>query len=142
MKKVVIVYWSGSGNTKMMAEAIESGAKEAGADVKLFEVSEASVADVENADVAVLGCPSMGAEVLEEDVMEPFVESLDGHVGGKDMALFGSYGWGNGEWMDDWGERMEGYGASLVVDSLIINETPDDDGIEQCKELGKAVVGA
>ncbi len=139
MKNVVIVYWSGSGNTKMMAEAIESGAKEAGANVKLLEVSEATVDDVESADVAVLGCPSMGAEILEEDVMEPFVESLNGHVNGKPMALFGSYGWGNGEWMDDWTERMESYGASLVAESLIINETPDDDGLEQCNDLGKAV---
>ncbi len=139
MKKVVIVYWSGSGNTKMMAEAIESGAKEAGADVKLLEVSEATVDDVEAADVAVLGCPSMGAEILEEDEMEPFVESLNGHVNGKPMALFGSYGWGNGEWMDDWTERMESYGANLVAESLIINETPDDDGLEQCSDLGKAV---
>ncbi len=139
MKNVVIVYWSGSGNTKMMAEAIEAGAQEAGASVKLLEVSEATVADVEAADVAVLGCPSMGAEILEEDVMEPFVESLEGHVNGKAMALFGSYGWGNGEWMDDWSERMESYGANLVAESLIINETPDDDGIEQCKDLGKAV---
>ncbi len=139
MKKVVIVYWSGSGNTKMMAEAIEAGAKEAGADVSLLEVSEASVADVEAADVAVLGCPSMGAEVLEEDVMEPFVESLNGKVNGKEMALFGSYGWGNGEWMEDWAERMESYGANLVAESLIINETPDDDGLAQCQDLGKAV---
>ncbi len=136
----VIIYWSGTGNTEMMAKAIEEGAKGAGADVQLIEVSDATLDDVKNAEVVMMGCPSMGAEVLEETVMEPFVESLEGQVTGKKVALFGSYGWGNGEWMDDWNERMEGYGATLVVDSLILNETPDDDGLAQCQDFGKSAV--
>ncbi len=140
MKKFTIVYWSGTGNTQQMAEAIQEGAQEAGAEVKLLSVDEASVDDVVEADVVALGCPSMGAEVLEEAEMEPFVESLEGKVSGKAMGLFGSYGWGNGEWMDDWNERMEGYGANLAVESLILNETPDDDGLEQCKEFGSNLV--
>ncbi len=140
MKKLTVIYWSGTGNTEMMAEAIAEGAKAKGAEVVIKKVDEASVADVEAAEVVALGCPSMGAEVLEEEEMEPFVESIEAASKDKEMALFGSYGWGSGEWMDDWKERMEGYGAKLVADTLIINETPDDDGLNECKELGAKLV--
>ncbi len=142
MKNLVIIYWSGTGNTEAMAKAIEEGATAAGAGVKLLEVDDASLEDVAAADVLLMGCPSMGAEVLEEGSMEPFVESLEGNVDGKAVGLFGSYGWGNGEWMQDWEERMESYGANLVVDSLIINETPDEDGLEECKAMGEAAAKA
>lgn len=136
MKKVAIIYWSGTGNTEAMANAMAQGAEAAGAEVKTLVVGDASIEDVKSADAVALGCPSMGAEVLEEEEMEPFVESLAGEVGGKTMILFGSYGWGNGEWMDDWKPRMEDYGAQ-VIDTLILNETPDDEGLESCKELGQ-----
>ncbi len=140
MKKLTIIYWSGTGNTEMMAEAIAEGAKAKGAEVEIKKVEDASPADVEAAEVVALGCPSMGAEVLEEEEMEPFVESIEAASKDKEMALFGSYGWGSGEWMEDWKERMEGYGAKLVADTLIINETPDDDGLNECKELGAKLV--
>lgn len=136
MKNITVIYWSGTGNTQMMAEAIEKGATGAGAQVKLLSVDQASLEDITGADAVALGCPSMGAEVLEEEEMEPFVEGLEGKVTGKAMGLFGSYGWGNGEWMDDWVSRMEGYGANLAVDSLILNETPDEDGLEKCRDFG------
>ncbi len=142
MKNLVIIYWSGTGNTEAMAKAVEEGAKAAGASVKLLEVDEATLDDAKNADVLLMGCPSMGSEVLEEGSMEPFVESLEGNVDGKPVALFGSYGWGNGEWMEDWEERMQTYGANIVADSLIINETPDEAGLADCKALGEAAAKA
>lgn len=142
MKNITIIYWSGTGNTEAMANAIAEGAKSADAEVKLMEVDKASLDDAKNADVLIMGCPSMGSEVLEEDEMEPFVESLEGNVDGKAVALFGSYGWGSGEWMADWDERMQGYGAKLVCESLIINETPDEAGLEDCKKFGAAAAKA
>lgn len=140
MKKVVVIYWSGTGNTEMMAKAIVEGAQEGGNEVKLLSVDQATLEDVNKADYVALGCPSMGAEVLEEVEMEPFVESLQSVITGKSVALFGSYDWGNGEWMKDWEKRMEDYGASLVAEGLILHLTPDDEGLKQCKELGAKLV--
>ncbi len=137
MKKVKVIYWSGTGNTEMMAKAVAEGAKVGDTEVELLDVSKASVDTVAGADAVALGCPSMGAEVLEEGEMEPFVESIKGVVSGKPMVLFGSYGWGDGEWMRDWESRMDGYGANMLAEGLILNETPDDAGLEKCKELGK-----
>ncbi|AND85437.1 flavodoxin [Clostridium tyrobutyricum] len=137
MSKVNIIYWTGTGNTESMANLIAEGAKEKGADVNLINVSSASEADVKDADVVALGSPAMGAEVIEESEMEPFVESISGAVSGKKIALFGSYGWGDGEWMRSWVERMEGYGANLVNDGLIVNEAPEGESEEECKNLGK-----
>jgi flavodoxin I len=141
MKNVVVVYWSGTGNTEAMAQALLEGAVTEDTKVSLLNVSEAKVEDVANADAVALGCPSMGCEVLEEDEMEPFVESISEAVKDKELALFGSYGWGNGEWMTDWQKRMTGYGAKLVAEGLIINGTPESDGLEQCKNLGKLLTG-
>lgn len=137
MSKVNIIYWTGTGNTESMANLIAEGAKEKGADVNLINVSSAGEADVKDADVVALGSPAMGAEVIEEAEMEPFVESISGAVSGKKIALFGSYGWGDGEWMRSWVERMEGYGANLVNDGLIVNEAPEGESEEECKNLGK-----
>ncbi|KGM97230.1 flavodoxin [Clostridium novyi A str. 4552] len=142
MKELVIIYWSGTGNTESMANAVAEGAKIDDVNVKLMNVSEAKVEDIENADSVALGCPSMGAEQLEEAEMEPFVDSISSAIKGKKLVLFGSYGWGNGEWMEDWEERMTGYGANVVDDCLIINNTPDDEGIEKCKELGETLAKA
>ncbi|WP_315121683.1 flavodoxin [uncultured Clostridium sp.] len=139
MKNIVVVYWSGTGNTEAMANALVEGARIEEAKVTLLNVSEAKVEDVANADAVALGCPSMGSEVLEEGEMEPFVESISEAVKGKQLALFGSYGWGNGEWMIDWQARMIEYGAELVADGLIINESPDEEGLEQCRNLGESL---
>ncbi|AKN31083.1 flavodoxin [Clostridium carboxidivorans P7] len=137
MKNVVIIYWSGTGNTENMATGVMEGVKSEGANVKLISVQEAKVDDVLKADAVALGCPSMGSEQLEESEMEPFIESISDAIEGKDTALFGSYGWGNGEWMTDWQERMESYGARVIEDGLIVNNEPDEEGIEKCKDLGK-----
>jgi flavodoxin short chain len=136
--QITIVYRSGTGNTEAMAKLIEEGAQGAGASVTLLEVSKAD-ASVLEADVLTLGCASMGAEVLEEGEFEPFITSIEGQVSGKKLALFGSYGWGDGEWMRDWSARMEKTGATLVTESLIANESPDGESEQQCKALGAAI---
>lgn len=137
MKNIAIIYWSGTGNTESMATALMEGAKLEGINAFLLNVSAASVEDFKNADIVALGCPSMGAEQLEELEMEPFVESISDIVKGKKLALFGSYGWGDGEWMRNWQERMESYGANLIENGLIINEEPDEEGLELCRKLGQ-----
>lgn len=137
MKHVSIIYWSGTGNTQQMAVAVAEGAKVQGVEVTLKEVANASVEDVLNADAVALGCPSMGCEVLEEAEMEPFMESLESEdLTDKPMVLFGSYDWGDGQWMRDWMERMTKPGVKLVADGLTIQNTPDEEGLESCRELG------
>ncbi len=144
MKKIVVVYWSQTGNTEAMAEAVALGVKnnELEVDVSLLNVADATVEDIQSADAIALGCPSMGAEVLEESEMEPFVESISDAVSGKPVVLFGSYDWGNGEWMENWQDRMTNYGAILVADGLIVNLQPDDEALAQCYELGSTLAAA
>lgn len=142
MKNVVIIYWSGTGNTEAMAAGVMEGAKIGGTKVRLLNVSEAKLEDVLEADALAFGCPSMGAEQLEESEMEPFIESISDAVKGKNIVLFGSYGWGNGEWMVDWQEKMEQYGARVIAEGLIVNNMPDDDGLDKCKRLGEILAKA
>ena len=138
MSKTAVIYWSGTGNTEAMATAIFEGAKEVNSEKKMFTVSEISAAEASEHDTLILGCPAMGAEVLEESEFEPFFTELESKLNGKNVALFGSYGWGDGEWMRNWEERTVSSGAKLVNgEGLMINEAPDDDGLEQCKLLGK-----
>ena len=143
MSKMTVIYWSQTGNTEAMAKAITQGAEAAGAEVKLLTVSEASEADVTGSDLVAFGCPAMGAEVLEEDEFEPFFTSVEGKLSGKKAALFGSYGWGDGQWMRDWWDRAERDGAALYGgEGLMINETPDDEGLERCRAFGDGFAGA
>ena len=138
MGKTAIIYWSGTGNTEAMAEAVLSGAKEVNPDVKYFTVSEITADEAAGYDTLILGCPAMGAEVLEEDEFEPFFTELDSKIRGKNVALFGSYGWGDGEWMRNWEERVTSDGAKLVNGAgVMANEEPDDDANEECKKLGR-----
>ena len=134
---ISIVYWSQTGNTQAMAEAISEGVTEAGKEAKIIDVTDASLDALKTEKVFALGCPAMGAEVLEESEMEPFVSELEGSVGGKTIALFGSYGWGDGQWMRDWAQRAQDDGAQLLSEEgLICNETPDDDVQAACRKLG------
>ena len=143
MKKIAVIYWSGTGNTEMMAKAIAEGAATGDIEVTLLNVANAKADDAFGADAVALGCPSMGAEILEEDEMEPFVASLDSAgIKDKPVVLFGSYDWGNGEWMKDWEERMKGYGAKLVEEGLIVNLTPDAAALEDCKALGSKLANS
>lgn len=142
MKKIAIVYWSGTGNTEIMAEEIANGAREAGAAPEIFTPDGFSAAMVQNFDAFAFGCPSMGAEVLEEDEFEPMFKSVEKELAGKDVALFGSYGWGDGEWMRDWEAACADAGIDVFGgEGLILNETPDDAGRETCRQLGKKLAG-
>lgn len=138
---VSVVYWSGSGNTEAMANAVAEGITAAGGEVNLLTVDQASVDAVAGEAAFALGCPAMGAEVLEESEMEPFVEELEGKVAGKKILLFGSYGWGDGEWMRNWADRMKAAGATLVEDEgVIANDYPDEEALEALKAAAKALV--
>ena len=135
---VSVVYWSGTGNTQAMAEAVAEGIRDGGADAVLMEVGNADAAALAEEKAFALGCPSMGAEQLEESEMEPFVEALEPLVSGKTILLFGSYGWGDGEWMRDWADRMKNAGAVLIrEEGIITNEAPDDEALEECRAAGK-----
>lgn len=140
MSKVAVVYWSGTGNTEAMANAAAEGAKEAGAEVTVFTSADYSADMTDGFDAVAFGCPAMGAEVLEETEFDPMFTECEGKISGKKIALFGSYGWGSGEWMEDWENRCKADGAVLVCDSVICNEMPDDAGLEECRALGKALV--
>ena len=138
MQKTAIIYWSGTGNTEAMASAILEGAKEVNPDTKCYTVSDLTADEAAAYDTLILGCPAMGAEVLEEEEFEPFFTALEASLSGKNVALFGSYGWGDGEWMRLWEDRVKDAGANMVEpEGLIINETPDDDGLALCRALGK-----
>ena len=137
---VSVVYWSGTGNTQAMAEAVAEGIQAAGAEANVVEVADADAAALALENAFALGCPSMGAEQLEETEMEPFVESLEPLVSGKKILLFGSYGWGDGEWMRSWVERMTAAGAVVVGgEGVICQEAPDEEALESCRALGKAL---
>lgn len=138
MDKIYVVYWSQTGNTQAMAEAIGKGITDAGKEAAVVFVSDASVDELKKAKVFALGCPAMGAEVLEEVDMEPFVCEVEGFAAGKTIALFGSYGWGDGLWMRDWVERMSGCGANVLNgEGLMCNEVPDASALAECEALGK-----
>ena len=131
-----IVYASTTGNTEAMAQAIEKGAKSSGAAVIMKKADEASAADILKADVIILGSPAMGAEVLE-DSMESFFASIEGSLSGKKVALFGSYDWGDGQWMRDWAARVKSAGGTMVHgEGLIAHLEPDADAIKACEDLG------
>ena len=127
MKKIAVVFWSGSGNTEAMANAVKEGVQKAGAVCDLIFVSDFDVASVSDYDGIMLGCPAMGAEVLDE---------MENSLRGKSVALFGSYGWGSGEWMENWEEQVKNAGADLFEKGLIINEAPDEGGLKSCEEFG------
>ena len=140
MSNIAVVYWSGTGNTEAMAFAVAEGARGKGADVSLLTASEFSEDQIGRYDAIAFGCPSMGAEQLEESEFEPMFTACEGGLSGKKIALFGSYGWGDGEWMRGWESRCRDDGAVLARDSVICNEAPDEDALTSCRELGAALV--
>lgn len=140
MDKVIVAYWSQTGNTAAMAAAIGEGITEAGKEAVVTDISSVSMDDLQAASAFALGCPAMGAEVLEEGEMEPFVTEVEAFASGKKIGLFGSYGWGDGQWMRDWEKTCKEDGAVLVCDAVICNDAPDDDAKSDCRALGKALV--
>lgn len=138
MSKIAVVYWSGTGNTEAMANEVAEGAKAAGAEVDVLTASEFGADKMDAYDAVAFGCPAMGAEELEDSEFEPMFSDCEGKLGGKKIALFGSYGWGDGEWMRDWADRMKNAGAQLIrEEGIIANDAPEDDVLEELKEAGK-----
>lgn len=138
MSKIAIVYWSGTGNTEAMANYIAEGVRAAGGEVEMFGPSDFTAGQLADFSAVAFGCPAMGGEVLEEMEFEPMFNALENSLSGKNIALFGSYGWGDGQWMRDWCERCGAAGANLLEeDGLIVNEAPDAQGQEACVELGR-----
>ena len=138
MNKIYVIFWTQGGNTQAMAEAVAEGIREGGKEAEVIYVGSVSADVLKDQSVFALGCPAMGAEVLEESEMEPFVAEVETFASGKKIGLFGSYGWGDGEWMRDWVDRMNGAGATVVGgDGVICQEAPDDEAVNNCKVLGK-----
>lgn len=140
MSKIAIVFWSGTGNTESMAYAVSEGAKGAGADTALFTAAEFSGSQVNEYDAIAFGCPAMGAEELEETEFAPLFQDCKSSLSGKRVALFGSYGWGDGEWMRTWEDECRDCGAVIAAESVICQETPDEDALQNCRALGAALV--
>jgi len=137
MSKVAVIYWSGTGNTEAMAQAVAEGAKAAGAETDLLTCAE--VTGVEAYDAVALGCPAMGAEELEDGEFLPMLEGIEPSLPGKKVVLFGSFDWGVGEWLSNWEGRCAEKGIALTADSVKCNNTPDDDGLAACRALGAAI---
>ncbi len=138
MSKVAVIYWSGTSNTEAMAKAVAEGAKSAGANVDLLTCAD--VNSVDGYDAVALGCPAMGAEELEDGEFLPMLESIEAALAGKKTVLFGSYGWGDGEWMRSWEARCAEKGITLAADSVTVNEAPDENSLAACRALGAALV--
>ncbi len=135
MKKVAVVFWSGTGNTEQMANVLADAIVEAGAEVKVFTASEFSAAEVANYDAIAFGCPAMGNEELEDSEFQPMFDGCKPELKGKPIALFGSYSWAEGEWMRTWEADCVADGLTLVGSPVICFEAPDDEGVENLKKL-------
>ena len=140
MSKVAVVYWSGTGNTEAMAVSVADGVKKAGGEAVILTSGEFDSSMISSFDAIAFGCPAMGAEELEENEFEPMFSACENELNGKRIALFGSYGWGDGEWMRTWEDTCRGDGASVVSEPVICNEAPDDSALDECKALGAALV--
>ena len=138
MKKTAVIYWSGTGNTEAMANAVLEGMKAAGAEATLLTPDQVDASALSDYDAIAFGCPAMGSEVLEESEFEPMFTACEGRLSGKNIALFGSYGWGDGQWMREWCSRCEAAGANLYDEAgLIANDSPNEEAREACRELGR-----
>ena len=140
MSKIAVVFWSGTGNTEAMAKSVASGAVAAGAEVDILTASEFDAAKVAEYDAIAFGCPAMGSEQLEEEEFEPMFELCKLALKGRRIALFGSYGWGDGEWMRSWEASARGCGAELACESVICTDAPDEEAAAKCEALGRALV--
>jgi flavodoxin short chain len=142
MKKILIVYWSGTGNTEAMAQSVAKGVTDAGGEAVLTPVSKASAAQVKETEALAFGCPAMGDEILEEGEMEPFIASLgSAELGGKPLGLFGSFDWGDGLWMRSWVTRMKDLGAKVDGEGIITQLEPTEESLVKCYELGRRLAG-
>ena len=139
MRKTAVVYWSGTGNTQMMAEKVAEGVRAAGAEADVYNCTEFSADLMDNYEAVAFGCPSMGSEQLEDTEFEPVFTECEAKLSGKVIGLFGSYGWGGGEWMRQWEDDCRSIGANLIFESIICNDAPDDEALSKCEELAKTL---
>ncbi len=139
MSKIAVVYWSQTGNTEAMANLVADGARAAGAEADAIAVSDFSADKISEYDAFAFGCPAMGDEVLEEDEFQPLWDSVKASLAGKKVALFGSYGWGDGQWMRDWESDAQAAGVTLAKESVTVNDAPEGDGEAACRELGASL---
>ena len=139
MKKTAVIYWSGTGNTEAMANAVAEGMKEAGAEVTVMTPDQVDANALGGYAAIAFGCPAMGSEVLEELDFQPMFDGCKSRLSGKSVALFGSYGWGDGEWMRTWEKDCENAGLNLVCESVTCCEAPDDAALAACRALGKTL---
>lgn len=136
MKHVAIVYWSGTGNTQALAELLEKAFVANENTVEVFEATDFHQTMMDAYDIILFGCPAMGEEELEETEFEPMFSECESNLSGKKIGLFGSYGWGDGEWMRTWEERCQHAGAELIAESIICADAPDGEAEEACKKIG------
>ena len=139
MSHIAVVYWSGTGHTEAMAQKVAEGIISAGGEATVLTASEFNGSMMDSYDAVAFGCPSMGAEQLEESEFEPMFQECTSKLNGKKIALFGSYGWGDGEWMQTWEGSCKDDGAELACESVICTEEPDDEAKAACQALGKAL---
>ena len=139
MKKTAVIYWSGTGNTEAMANAVAEGMRQAGAECSVLTSADVTADTVAALEAVALGCPAMGAEELEETEFAPMFDGIKSALAGKAVALFGSYGWGDGEWMRSWEEDCISAGATLACGSVICQDDPDNSALAECEALGKAL---
>ena len=136
-----IIYWTGTGNTEKMAKLIGEGIKEKGVDVEILNVSMDTINSdtIKDGSCIALGCPSMGNEELEIGEFVPMLDSIREELKDKKIALFGSYGWGDGEWMRSWEEEMKSEGNEIILEPLIVNYEPEGENVENCIEYGRKI---
>ena len=134
MGKAAVVFYSGTGNTEAMADIVVAAL---GADK--FECGDFNAAKAADYDAIAFGCPAMGDEVLEESAFQPMWDDVKGSLSGKKVALFGSYGWGDGQWMRDWEADAQANGVALACDSVICNDAPDAEATAALEALAKAI---
>lgn len=134
--KAAVVYWSATGNTEAMANEIVNGVKEAGGEAELLRAGEFDAEAAFQYDAFAFGCPAMGAEELEDTEFLPMWEQVSGRLEQKPVVLFGSYGWGDGEWMNTWKESA----PCTVLASCICQDAPDSEKQAECRALGAKLV--
>ena len=136
MKKVTVIYWSEYGNVEILATKIAKGAKDAGAEVILKRVQEATVEDVTSADAVAFGSPSMDNNRVEQKEMEPFLNEFKLLPNNnKKTVLFGSFGWDDGAFMVKFKKVMAEYNFNIIGD-ITVKETPNEDELKKAEELG------
>ena len=142
MSKAAVIFWSQTGNTEQMANAIADGIREGGMEVDVLNVADTTPADAVKYAKIALGCPAMGNEELEEYEFEPFFAELLPQLKGKVVGIFGSYAWNQGDWIENWKQRFTDEGIELAAEPVKAYSYPDDDALAACKALGETVAKA